>query len=64
MTKCNGPSENEGKRIYDPGLGEYEIRNGVRRWISPSQSLLERIYKDRMQEGEANRRRVYRRIMR
>ena len=64
MTRCDGPSENEGKRINVPGLGDYEIKHGVRRWISPSQGLRKRIYKDRIQDAKANRRRVYRRSIR
>ena len=60
MTKCEGPSENEGRRFNDPGNGDYEIKDGVRQWISPSQGLRKRIYKDRIQDAKANRRRVYR----
>jgi len=61
MTKSDGPSENEGRRINDPDNGEYEIKDGVRQWISPSQEMRKRIYKDRVQDAKANRRRVYRR---
>lgn len=64
MSRCEGPSENEGKRINAPGLGDYEIKDGVRRWISPSQEVRKRIYKDRMQDAKANRRRVYRKSIR
>ena len=64
MTKCEGPSENEGRRFNDPGNGDYEIKDGVRQWISPSQEMRKRIYKDRIQDAKANRRRVYRRSMR
>ena len=64
MTRCNGPSENEGKRIYDPGLGEYEIKNGVRQWIMPNSEMQERIDKDRLMDARANQWKVYRRIMR
>lgn len=60
MTKCEGPSENEGK-IIRCDEGEYEIKNGVRKWISPSQETRKRIYKDRLMDAKANRRRVYRR---
>ena len=64
MARRVGPSENEGKRINAPGLGDYEIKNGVRCWISPSQDLQKRIYKDLVKDAEANQRRVLRRMMR
>ena len=50
------PSENEGK-VISSREGEYEIRGGVRHWISPSTETRKRIYKDRMHDARANRRR-------